>query len=234
MKRAISILVISTLCLVFALPAFADTTVNVETLGDDSPVAVVIGNNNVTNANGSGFHDNDTGAGAPSFSPGGKGGTVVIVNGEKYAPPARRSFSPEDCGERYARESKNKAIKREASTTIEYLRIRLRQIGWAYDRLKIIRSREVRVIYGAKGSNTSKSRTPTHFYYEADPDICVDGYMVVLWSSVGRHGVFFTSEFRTGDAADLYDADWLYTSRGQGGTAAVDEFIDYLQSLSDE
>ncbi len=153
---------------------------------------------------------------------------TVIVNGVTVKPP-KPPVDPDQA----AREARNRSVKDEARDTFEYLESELERIGWSHGYYKIIRSYEVRVIYGSKGSNKSSERAPIRFYYEDDPTIEVSCYMVTLYGR-GYCPVLFTTNFRTGKHADEYSDKWLLNKRGQDGVEAVDTFIAYLESLVED
>lgn len=219
MKRFLLVSLVLALCFSLVAAAYADTNINVDVdAGGDANVNIDVAS--------------DSGGGCvpeipcdPGCKP--KKPTCIIINGVPCCIEPEDPVDPEQA----AREARNRGVKAEARAVWEYLESELERIGWSHGQYKIIRSFEVRVIYGSKGNNSTSERAPITFYCEADPSIKVKCYMITLLRG-NRYPVLFATSFRTGKRADEYDDEWIINTYGQEGSAAVDEFIEYLESLT--
>ena len=224
MKRIFILALALAICL-SVIPAFADSTVNVNVnAGDHSPVNV-----NINSTDGC---NNASVIGAPTGTncrPG-----CVIIDGVPSCiePPDYCGPDPDYC----ARMQRHSCLKNAARDVFGYLEGRLRSIGWWHKSYKFIWSYETRVIYGSRGDNNHyRCRLPITFYCKDDPSIEVKAYI-----SIYKHGkdyiTLFSEDFTPASKCSkkgyTYSDDLMITGAYTDGYEAVDEFIEYLQALS--
>ncbi|MBQ1528263.1 hypothetical protein IIZ77_01275 [Candidatus Saccharibacteria bacterium] len=234
MKRIFLVTLALVLCL-SALPAFADSSVNITIdAGDHSPVDVNV--NSIDGCNNNAVINDGAACGAtaaviPCVKP-----SCVIINGvpsciEPKDPPC---VDPDYC----ARMARHSCLKNAARDVFAYLEGRLNQIGWWHKTYKFVRSFETRVIYGSRGDNNHYSeRRPITFYYKADPSIKVKAYL-----NVYKHGknymTVFTTDFtpakKCSQSGYSYPDDLMITGIYADGYDAVDEFIAQLERLASD
>ena len=226
MKRIFMVVLALVLCL-SVIPAFADSNVDVTvTAGDCSPVNVNV--NSIDGCNNNAVIGASGGCVTPGKTPG-----CVIINGVPSCiePPDYCGPDPDYCN----RMRRHTCLKNAARDVFGYLEGRLRDIGWWHKGYKFVRSFETRVIYGSRGDNNHyKDRRPITFYYKADKTIKAVAYL-----NVYKHGKDFITVFTTdftpaskcSNKGYVYADELMITGAYADGYEAVDEFIEYLESL---
>lgn len=230
MKRTFLLILVLAICL-SAIPAFADSNVNINiNAGDHSPVDVNV--NSIDGCNNSAVIGVPVGT-TTSTKPGCRP-SCIIINGVPSCvePPNHCGPDPDYC----ARMRRHTCLKNAARDVFGYLEGRLRSIGWWHKNYKFVWSFETRVIYGARGDNNHyRERRPITFYCKSDSSIKVTAYV-----SVYKHGkdyiTLFSEDFvpakKCSSKGYTYPDDLMITGAYADGYEAVDEFIAYLMTFS--
>ena len=233
MKRLTAVILVCVLCISLTSAAFADSNVTISvTTGDNSPVDLNV--NSIDGCNNSAnINDGATGCVRP-----GTGTSCVIINGvPSCIEPSNHCgpvcYDPDYC----ARMRRHTCLKNAARDVFGYLEGRLRSIGWWHKNYKFIWSYETRVIYGSRGDNNHyRDRRPITFYCKDDQSIKVMAYL-----NVYKHGkdyitlfsIDFTPASKCSKKGYVYADDLMITGAYTDGYEAVDEIIEYLETLSD-
>ena len=241
MKRILLVILALTLCL-SALPAFADSNVNINVdAGDHSPVNVNV--NSIDGCNNDAVINDGTAGGIIVPVKPGKTPTCILINGVPGCIEPSDYCGPTCCDpDRRLDDPRHVCLKDAARNAWNYLESQLKSIGWwYYGTHKFVWSSGTRVIYGRSGDNNHyKRRHAVTFYYKGDSSIRQVAYFNVYIS--GDDFVYlFSEDFLRISKCEKWEVDYAkyypetivingsYTDAHE----AVDAFIEYLEPLSD-
>lgn len=229
MKRILLVILALTLCL-SALPAFADSNVNINVdAGDHSPVNVNV--NSIDGCNNDAVINDGTAGGIIVPVKPGKTPTCIVINGVPGC------IEPSDYCGRKREPAQNQCLKNSARKVWAYLEGQLRSIGWWHKTYKFVWSFGTRVIYGSNGDNNHyEDRRRVVFYCTSKKSQIQEKAFLNAYQNGDKFMFVFTTDFVPQDCQDsgyTYDDDLLITGIYDNGYDAVDEFIAYLKSLSE-